>query len=84
MVREGVHIEAIHNEIDKCQLLCVSCHSIVTKIELKCGFTRIKSHMTREFNETEDEEKREKLMNEYSEIYNKCMYEIYNNIRRII
>jgi hypothetical protein len=81
MVREGVNIEDIYKEIDKCQLLCVSCHSVVTKVELMCGFTRIKRQMTKDFNETEDEEKRNKLINEYSELYNKFMSEAYNHIR---
>lgn len=81
LVREGVNIEDIYKEIDKCQLLCVSCHSVVTKVELLCGFTRIKRQMTKEFNETEDKEKRNKLINEYSELYNKFMSEAYNHIR---
>ena len=29
----------IMEEIDKCQLLCISCHLLVTKIEIKCGLT---------------------------------------------
>jgi hypothetical protein len=81
LVREGVNIDDIYKEIDKCQLLCVSCHSVVTKVELMCGFTRIKRQMTKEFNETEDEEKRNKLISEYSELYNKFMSEVYIYIR---
>lgn len=81
MVREGVNIDNIYKEIDKCQLLCISCHSVVTKVELMCGFTRIKRQMTKEFNETEDEEKRNKLISEYSELYNKFMSEAYIYIR---
>ena len=81
LVREGTNIEDIYKEIDKCQLLCVSCHSVVTKVELMCGFTRIKRQMTKEFNETEDEEKRNKLISEYSELYNKFMSEAYIYIR---
>lgn len=46
-----------------------------------CGFTRIKRQMTKEFNETEDEEKRNKLISEYSELYNKFMSEAYIYIR---
>jgi hypothetical protein len=81
MVREGANIEDIYKEIDKCQLLCISCHSVVTKVEIMCGFIRIKRQMTKEFSETDDEEKRDKLINEYSELYNKFMSEAYNYIR---
>ena len=84
MVREGANIEDIYKEIDKCQLLCVSCHSVVTKVEVICGFSRIKRQMTKEFNETDNEEKIDKLINEYSELYNKFMSEAYNHIRSSI
>ena len=84
MVREGSNIEDIYVEIDKCQLLCVSCHSVVTKVEQMCGFTRIKRQMTKEFNETDDEEKRNILINEYSNLYESFMIQAYNYIRSSI
>jgi esterase/lipase superfamily enzyme len=64
LVREGAKIEDIYKEIDKCQLLCVSCHSVVTKVEVMCGFIRIKKQLTKDFNESEDEEKKDKIINE--------------------
>jgi hypothetical protein len=84
MVREGSNIEDIYKEIDKCQLLCVSCHSVVTKVEVMCGFVRIKRQMTKEFSETEEEEKRDKLIGEYSELYKTFMTKAYNYIRSSI
>lgn len=81
MVREGTNIEDIYKEINKCQLLCISCHSVVTKVEIMCGFTRIKRQMTKEFNETEDEEKRDKLISEYSDLYKTFMMQAYKHIK---
>jgi hypothetical protein len=79
LVREGVNIDDITQEIDNCQLLCISCHSMVTKVETLCGFTRIKRRMIKEFNKTEDEEKRDKLISEYSELYKYFMTIAYNS-----
>jgi hypothetical protein len=42
MVIEGIDINDIYKEIDKCQVLCISCHHIVTHIECKLGFTKLK------------------------------------------
>jgi hypothetical protein len=84
LVREGVNIDIIYNEIDKCQLLCISCHSIVTKVEGMCSFIRIKRQMTKEFNETDDKEKKDKLIEEYSEIYSTFMNKVYAHIKASI
>jgi hypothetical protein len=51
MVNEGLCIEEIYTEIDKCQILCLTCHHMVTDIENKLGFTRIKQHLTRTLNQ---------------------------------
>ena len=38
MIWTGANIDKIKEEIHKCQLLCVSCHSLVTYYEHKLGF----------------------------------------------
>ena len=38
MIWTGADIDKIKNEIQKCQLLCISCHSLVTYYEQKLGF----------------------------------------------
>jgi len=38
MIWNGANIEKIKEEIHKCQLLCISCHSLVTYYEQKLGF----------------------------------------------
>lgn len=42
MMFSGAPIDAIKEEIDKCQLLCISCHAAVTAFEHKFGFIRAK------------------------------------------
>jgi hypothetical protein len=44
MLFNGVDLERIKAEIGKCQLLCVECHGIVTKMEHRLGFIYIKTH----------------------------------------
>ena len=44
MIWTGMNIDKIKEEIDKCQLLCISCHSLVTYYEVKLGFTAKKKH----------------------------------------
>lgn len=83
MVRTGYLLEDIYKEIDKCQLLCLSCHTIITKIEHSSGFIRIKTNITKEFNKTNDKNKKEELNKYYSETYNKFMKNIYNIVKTI-
>lgn len=42
MMSVGVPIELIKEEINKCQLLCISCHAAVTYFERRFGFIREK------------------------------------------
>ena len=46
MIWNGVDIAKIKEEIGKCQLLCISCHSLVTYYENKLGFTADKKRKT--------------------------------------
>ena len=84
MVKNGTVMGDIYNEIDKCQLLCASCHAVVTKVEILCGFNRVKRQVTKEYNDTSDEAVRETLMKKYSEKYNKFMSGVYKKIKEII
>ena len=43
MLFDGVDMDKIIEEIGKCQLLCTDCHAIVTKLEVRLGFTQLKS-----------------------------------------
>lgn len=48
MIRTGQPLFEILREVDLCQTLCVSCHTIVTEIERISGFHRAKNNMTRQ------------------------------------
>ena len=84
MIKNGCRLEEIYKEIDLCQLLCISCHSIVTSIEQKTGFNRIKINMTKEYNKTEDREQKDKIMKQYSEIYEKYMNNVYEIVKKLV
>jgi hypothetical protein len=85
MVNEGDTKDDIYLEIDRCQILCLSCHHIVSDIETKLGFSRIKQILTRSLNNfeiTEEEYIQQKIEN--GEIYVKKMYEIYDKLKLCI
>ncbi len=77
LVYNGNDIEIIINEVKKCQLLCVDCHSIVTKMEQKLGFTLIKINMKKEF----EGDELIKKTKEYADLYNMYIYPMYDRIR---
>jgi hypothetical protein len=84
MVRNNTDLDDIYKEIDKCQLLCVSCHTVVTKVEILCGFNRVKRQITKEYNESNDKDNKDILMKKYSKIYNEFMTGAYKLIRASI
>ncbi len=82
MVNEGINIEEIYKEIDKCQILCLTCHHIVSDIEHKLGFTRIKQSLTRKLNQNEiTEEEHENLRLYYQKMYEDKMSMIYFEVK---
>jgi len=83
MVNECVNIEEIYSEIDKCHILCLSCHHIVTDIEHKLGFTRIKQTLTRKLNQSEiSEEEYNTQTLYYEKIYEEKMNYIYKELKQ--
>lgn len=82
MIQEGMQIDDIYIEIDKCQLLCLSCHHIVTDIENKMGFTRMKQHLTRRLNQLEITPKNHELETlECEKMYKVKMEAVYQTLR---
>jgi len=69
MLYNGCNIDNIKREIDKCQLLCVSCHAAVTHFEHKYGFIKAKKSKR-----SCDIERMEKIYDEY-------MGEVYSFLR---
>lgn len=82
MVMNGECLEDIYLEIDKCQLLCISCHQMVTKMEVILGFTRQKTILKSSKHvipETEYNEKWELLYQSYE-----CkMKEVYDKLKSL-
>jgi transcription elongation factor Elf1 len=84
MVNNGSPIEDIYKEIDKCQVLCVQCHHIVTDIERRLNFIRIKQTMTRQLNTEEITlEEYDQMSVRYQDIYENKMKTIYEVLRNI-
>jgi hypothetical protein len=82
MINDGTKIEDIYSEIDKCQILCLSCHHIVTDIECKLNFTRIKQTLTRNLNQNEitlEEYNKQTLI--YQKIYEEKIKDIYEKLK---
>tara|TARA_B110000305_G_C19448083_1_gene646043 strand:+ start:2271 stop:3188 length:918 start_codon:yes stop_codon:yes gene_type:complete len=85
MINRGDEIEKIYKEIDKCQVLCKTCHDLVTHIESLTGFIRIKSNLTRDYNnEKFTEEEYENKKTNLQKLYDVKMKEIYESIKDII
>lgn len=82
MVNEGVDLDIILKEISQCQVLCLECHHIVTKLESQLGFTRLKSTLTRKYNNgVISEVDYVKKQEEYQTVYKRRMNELYNYLR---
>lgn len=82
MVNDGMDVADICREIDKCQILCLSCHHIVTDVEHRFGFTRIKQVLTRRMNQCEfSEEQYETEMAFYQKVYAEKMQNVYAELQ---
>lgn len=91
MVRRGDTLEQILPELVKCQVLCKSCHNVVTMVETMVGFRRAKQQLTRNQNGTGKEhvtpmtpaEIVEKQTH-YKELYAKSIEPLYPLIKQLL
>ena len=78
MVNKGKDFETIKDELNKCHLLCISCHSVITNIENNLLFHRIKKKINNELKNQEiTEEEYQLKCNKYNIIYKEKMNKIY-------
>ena len=77
MIGNDTDDSKIIEEIDKCQLLCVSCHLLVTKIEVKCGFTQKKIKLNKGIGNLEE------LVAEYDMVMGPVYEEIKEKFRGV-
>jgi len=84
MINNGTELADIYIEIDKCQVLCISCHHKVTKVENHIGFTRIKKNLTRRLNQNEiTQEEYIFETKKYQDIYKSKMMCVYHELSTI-
>ena len=84
MVHDGTALDDIYREIDKCQLLCASCHAVVTKVETQCGFIGLKRELNRLYVDTTDDSRKDELKREYSSLYEDVMTTVYKMIKETV
>lgn len=74
MIQRHIDMTKVFEEIDKCQLLCVPCHAIITKIETRNGFIRDKKK--------KNKGKLETSLEELAAEYDRIMIPVYDELRR--
>jgi hypothetical protein len=85
MVYNGTEIKKIKIELDKCNVVCKPCHDLITKLEQKFQFTRVKQNLTLKLKKKVISEKEyETQINKFDKLYKKKMSEIYYNLNKII
>jgi len=90
MVWRGDSLEDILAEVTKCQVLCKSCHSVVTVIENLVGFRRAKTNLTRSANNSLKEgeaytpEVAEDLHIQYRNLYRETIEPLYPIVKQLI
>jgi hypothetical protein len=82
LVAKGYEWEEILEELRKCQILCVSCHNIITSMENKLGLIRLKTNIIIQVNNGNlTAEEKEEKMRKYQEMFDEMMGDIYGKIR---
>jgi hypothetical protein len=82
LVQIGRPMTEIYQEMDQCQVLCVSCHRLVTELERRSGFTRLKNNMTRDYKKSGDDEKHQEIKEENLRTYSEFMTRVYDLLRQ--
>lgn len=85
MVSRGAKLEEIIGEINKCQLICISCHNIITSIERNLGYHRLKAYITRKQNNGADiESLKTQYINSMLSVYQKMREMFYPNVFSLV
>ena len=87
MVGRGSTLEEIIDEIKKCQLICISCHNIITTIEKQLGYHRLKSNITKKINtglEVETAYLKEQYAKNMLIVYQKMREMFYPNVFSLV
>ena len=84
LINNGIDIKEILNEVDECQVLCIRCHHIVTNIEQRLGFSRLKQQLTRRINALEiTQEEYDIKTKDYQILYSNKMLNVYEELANL-
>ncbi len=77
-------VNDIYKQIDKCQFICLPCHHMLTDVESKFCFTRVKQNLTRKLN-NDDMSQEEYLLEtvKWDKIYKEKMCDVYLCVRKV-
>jgi hypothetical protein len=83
MINEGWDLEIINKELDDCEYICLSCHLVVTDIENKFPFTKVKKSLTYKLNRQEiSQQEYDQQCIKWGNIYKKQMNNIYETLKQ--
>jgi len=84
MINNGEDMQLIYNEMEKCRLICISCHSLITDIERMYGFTSYKTQLTKKLNQCQiTQEEYTNDTESIEEIYRDKMSKVYQELREM-
>jgi hypothetical protein len=84
MVRRGESIEKMIEEASRCQVLCASCHALVTALERKLALHRAKNELTRAANAGLESDEQKQRHTSLAETYDTVMHPMYDILRKTI
>ena len=85
MISVGRDINSIEYELDKCQLLCLPCHQIITTIENRYPFITIKKQLYKSLKgESISQQEYDIQIKKWYIIYDDIMSKIYTKLRSIL
>lgn len=83
MINDGFSFDNIVNEVNKCQYICINCHTLITEIERQYGFTQYKIQLVKNFNNGKLTQEEYNIKQKVIEnIYKQKMEKVYLKLKK--